>query len=665
MIRAYWLRLLGFALAGALLAFGLSWMAPKKYEGFVQILIDQKQQDPTVTTDPAYDAVRDLSSFTRSRSIVTQVEQLTGYDVLRRAGEAAARETSAPIEKAGEFAAISLRSNLSVEAEQGSDIITLRVRMSQPDYAQAVAGQIYTAFEDQNNENARVFAERAMTYLESKAKDVQKELKAVDDQAAEIRQRHSAPDLTAKIQSEINGLAILTQGRDAAAIELEGATQRLASLQGQLDVTPKTIEASTSQTQNPVMSGLEQALVEARAERAQLLEHNLPDSDRVKAVNGRIRQLETDLKSTKERMQGPSTTTQNPNYQNLLQAVTEAKGAVASLRARVTQAEAEIVRSETQLQALPAAQSELAALLRRQSVLEQIYQTYGRQLESLRLAQQGRLAPTRLVTPASVLPMPVSPKIPINVVMGLLFGALIGVLSMFAAEAKRQPIRTIHQLNSLSLEPVYRLIPELRQPFRGLDRSPHEAFETLLVGALKSTKRPYRLGVVGLTKDSGASTAALNLAVAAERHGLKVLIISNDPKSSIRRYLWRSGNVPQGDSVEVSANITWISGDAGKIVAGGSGERLSDAAGTAERDLTIFDFEPSTESAEYTFVAPYLNEMIVLARANKARTVEFITTQQALKDAGCRQVTVAFSRAGAMEVATDEVAQSTASRPAA
>lgn len=656
MIKAHWVRLALFALGGAILALGVSLLATKQYEGFVQILIDQKQQDPVATTDPAYDVVRDLTSYSRSRSIVTQVEQLTGYDVLRRAGEASVNTLGVPPAKMEEFAPVNLRNNISVEAEQGSDIITLRVRMSDPEYARETAGQIYDAFEDQNVENARVMAERATQYLEGKATDVHNQLLQVDKAMEEIRTKYNAPDLASKIQSELNGLAIMRQARDAAKIEHQGSIQRVAVLADLLNKTPKEIDASTSETQNPVVTSLEQALAEARAERAQLLERNLPDSERVRTIDSRIRQLETDLRATKERLRGPSTRTPNPNYMSLSQSLSEARAAMAGLEARVAQADTELASSEQRIAVLPAAQSDLTGLLRRQAILEQIYQTYGRQLESLRLTQQGRLAPTRLVTAASVLPQPVSPKIPINIVIGTLVGLLIGVLSMFGAEAKKQPVRTLAQLNALSFHPVYRVIPELRTPFKGLERPPHESYESLLVNILRSGKKPYRIGFVGVTKDSGASTAALNLAIAAQRHGLATVVVSNDPKSSVKRYLWRSGAVPQGPVVRVSSNIEWIPEDDGKIMAAGEkGDKLSDAMGVPEKDLTIFDFEPAAESAEFALLAASLDEVVMLVRANRARTVEFLSAQQALRDAGCKQVTVVFCRSGDLELSTDLV----------
>lgn len=657
MIKAHWVRLLAFAVGGGLLALVVSLLAPRQYEGFVQILIDQKPQVPTVTADPADGAVRDLTDFARSRSIVTQVEQLTGFDVLKRAGIASANQLSVPSNRLEEFTPINLHERVSVEAEQGSDIITLRVRMSDPDYAKSVAGEIYNAFEEQNTANARVFAERAVQYLNAQSTDILKELKAVDNRMTEIRRKHNAPDLAAQVQAEINALALLKQARDTAMIEHQASLQRVTVLEQQIATLPRDIESSTSETLNPVVSSLEQSLAQARADRAQLLAHNLEDSDRIRAINARIRQIEADLKATRERLEGPSTRSPNPNYQNLLQAIAEAKATAASYLARVTQGDVEIAEAQKRLDELPDAQNEIADLLRKQTVLEKISMNYSSQLESLKLAQQGRLAPTRLVTPASAVPMPVSPKPIVNTILGLLVGLLVGVLSMFSSEARKQPIRTLAQLNGLSLNPVYRVVPEMRVPFRGVTSAPQESYESLLANCLKSGRRPYRLGVVGVNPDSGASTAAINLAIAASRHSLRTVIVSNDPKSSVKRYLWRSGAVPEGDVVRVNDMIEWLPEEEGKIVASGAekGSKLSDAMGLPEKDLTIFDFEPAMVSAEYAFLGAHLDEVVLLVRANHTRSVEFLTAQQALKDAGCRTITVVFTRTGDLEVATDSM----------
>jgi hypothetical protein len=185
-----------------------------------------------------------------------------------------------------------------------------------------------------------------------------------------------------------------------------------------------------------------------------------------------------------------------------------------------------------------------------------------------------------------------------------------------------------------------------------LNNAPPEAFESLLLNYLRSDKRPYRVAVVGLNKDSGASITALNMAVAGERHGSKVLYVQCDAKGALSRVGHK--DLQAGQEVKVS---THIKATAATSVLDVSGRHSGMANGIAskEADLTVIDLEPTTRSAEYAFVAPLMDEVILLVRAGRARSVEFLQAQQALRDAGCPKITVVFTRSSDFSVVVDAI----------
>ena len=70
-------------------------------------------------------------------------------------------------------------------------------------------------------------------------------------------------------------------------------------------------------------------------------------------------------------------------------------------------------------------------------------------------------------------------------------------------------------------------------------------------------------------------------------------------------------------------------------------------------ELVIHDFTPATHSADYALESARLDEMVVLVRAGNPRSVDFMQVQQALKDAGCRQITLVFTRSRDFTVVAD------------
>ncbi len=240
---------------------------------------------------------------------------------------------------------------------------------------------------------------------------------------------------------------------------------------------------------------------------------------------------------------------------------------------------------------------------------------------------------------------------------------VFGVLSMLATEAKRQPVRFLAQLNALALRPVYRLVPELRQPYRGLAKAPAEAFDSLLANYLRSQNRPYRVAVVGIVKDSGASTAAINLAIAGARHGARVLMVQCDPRGGISRMTGKVAPA-DGEVIEISPLIKGTTAESVLTLIGDRNPELASSIRQNEADLTIVDLEPTTRSAEYAFLAPHVDEVILLVRAGRSKSVEFLQAQQALKEAGCPVITVAFTRSSDLAVVTESVDPELDNQPA-
>jgi uncharacterized protein involved in exopolysaccharide biosynthesis len=653
LIKAYWFKIVLFGLAGAIIALALSLSTSKKYEAIEEFMIDQKPVAAYSPQSTAEGATQDLLDFTRPRSLQTQVEQLESYGVVKAAATKVA-EQNGGVERIenpnDDLFPPNLQKNISVTAEQGSDIISLRVRLPNKELAEQVAREMYLAFTEQNENNAKALASQAIASLEKQSADMNGQLKAVDEKSKVLRAKLGMPDVTSQITADVNGLASLRQARDAAEIDLASSTRQVAVLSTELARTPRTTSQGDSSGQNQIYQKLSADLVEARGERTTLLTKYLPDRDEVKAVDARIAGIENEMKHQQAMVKTQSNTGPNPNWLGLQAKLSEARANADSAASRLRTARTEVAAKERELQTLPPIQAQLADLSRQQQALERIYFGYADRLKTLQAAQTARMSPTREVTPAVAFPQPVSPKPTLNAIFGLIAGCILGVMYMLGAEAKRQPVRSLQQLNGLALKPVYRLIPELREPFRGLSKAPPEPYESLLAHFVRSSSRPYRIAVVGISKDSGASTTAINLALAGAHHGANVLMVECDPKGAVGRLTGRE--VPaKGKVVEAAPLIKATVLDSALSQTGG----MSPDVLANEGGLTIIDLEPTTRSAEYAFLASHMDEVILLVRAGSARSVEFLQAQQALRDAGCPRVTVVLTRSSNLSVVMDAV----------
>lgn len=654
MIRSYFWKILLGIVIGAGLALTASFLSPKKYEGFVQILIDQKQMQSSMPMNPADTSSVDLLEFNRPRSLTTQVQQLTSFDVLREAGAVVTRDLNVPTDAQDEMAPINTRENVFVDAELGSDVVTLRVRMSSPEKAAAFAGAMYSEYERRNGISAKTLADRALATIKESMNGLKTQMDAIDSKIKDIRETTKITDPTNQFSADYASITRARETRDTAAIELETARGRLSKLESELGDVPKEIQSSSTTTMNNNVLDLENKVATAKAERDRLLERYFPDHELVKQADTTIKALERELKATKQRLDASTTRTANPNYQSQLANITEARASILALENRYNEASAKYDELQSLIDRYPEVTRQLTDLARQQGSLERLYVQYSEQYRSLELSKIGRVTPTTLLTPATALPEPVSPKPLQNSVIGALVGLLIAGLICARREATRMPIRSLAQLNALSSNMAYRTIPRLGTPYRGLGKAPHESYETMVLNCLRSDTRPYRVAIFGIVRDSGASTAAVNYAQSVSRRGLKSLIVMADPRSIVKRISKQSPS--QGEAAELSDGIKFINATEMNLVeAHGTQLEISTAIKNQETDVTIFDLDYTLRSADYAILSQVIDEAILLVRADRVRSVDFATVQQALKDAGCKQVTVILSFASSDATTLDRV----------
>ncbi|MEQ1933891.1 MAG: hypothetical protein ABL962_08435 [Fimbriimonadaceae bacterium] len=655
MLKAYWLRLLLFAGAGAALALIASQLVDPKYEAVVELLIDQKAVMPNIAVSSADQSVTDLLDFSRARSLTTTVQQLTSLGTIQEACEKVAtnRVLKTPqFGDNGDLDPIIISNSITVQAEATSDIVSLRVRHKKKDFAQSIAQEIYQAIVAQNQRSATSLAQQAIASLKGQANDVQTQLDALDKKVVSLQEAAGAPDVAALIQSEVQQMTTLKSQHDNTMADVQSLEQRVAEYEAGLKEAAKR-DGSVTTSPNPLYQRLTQDIAAANIEYDTFRTRYTDDREEVRASRNKLAHLKAQLKTTEPTVPQTAEGT-NPLTNQFRQNLTESKSALEGSRARVTELSRQISEKEAVLKALPAVQSNLRELQRQRESTERVSLALNEKLKSLEAAKIGRISVIKQQTAAQALPDPVSPKKLINAIFGVIAGLIFGVLSMLATEAKRQPVRSLSQLNALALKPVYRLVPELRQPYRGLSKAPAEAFDSLLTNYLRSSNRPYRVAVVGIVKDSGASTAAINLAIAGSRHGARVLLVQCDPRGGISRL---SGQQPpaEGDVAEISPLIKAVTADSILSLSGERNPEIMAGLKQHEADLTIIDLEPTTRSAEYAFLAPHVDEVILLVRAGRSKSVEFLQAQQALKEAGCKHVTVALTRSSDLAVVTEAV----------
>jgi uncharacterized protein involved in exopolysaccharide biosynthesis len=630
-------------IAAAIVGFLIGVVTPKQYDAELQVVVAPYVPSGTPPMSEADESVKNILDASASRSIATQVDMLMSNGVIQTAALKVAQDQNLPInEPTDELNPFNLRDKIMVSAAKESDIVTVRVRMSKPELATMVAEQIYLAFDQQNSRQSRATAEKAVTFLTTQNQQIQQEVLAIENEVTKAQIEAGSPDIDQQMIADIQRLRDLEMQLDQSEANEQAAITRASRLEAQMQGMPEFVDGGESTTENPRYSALTQGLIAAEADRAMALYRYLPDSETVKSYDLRIAELRRQLAKTKPYYIGGKNRGLNPTKQSLKTDYQSAIALVPTTHANTASLQRAVANQKAEMAKLPAIKQKLDELKRRQLVLERISQLYTSKLKTLELAKTAPRSATYLVSPAQGMRIPSVPNYGLNVGLGMFLGLAIGFLWSIGSESKRNPIRSLGQLNRLSLQPCYRVIPELRVPMRGLNRAPAEVFDSLLVNFVRSEKKGYKLGVLGVTKGAGATTTAMNLAISAARGGYSVLFVEVDAGNSVASKLTAAA----GDVKSPGANISIYSGPLGSNQNGGGAigwpPELELAA--KDKDLVIFDYAPVKVSGDAFLAASQLDEMILLVRQNVTRSVDFLQAQQALIDAGCPQVNVALSR---------------------
>lgn len=140
----------------------------------------------------------------------------------------------------------------------------------------------------------------------------------------------------------------------------------------------------------------------------------------------------------------------------------------AAYDARIATLQAEIEAASQRLAAVPEREMTLAALLREQTVLEQVFLLLRGRLEEVRIAEAMRTSNVAVIDPAVPPTRPVSPRPMLNMALALFLGLFAGVAGALLLEFFDTTVKTPEEIGPLLGLPVLGRIPE---EWAGTDRS--------------------------------------------------------------------------------------------------------------------------------------------------------------------------------------------------
>jgi len=260
----------------------------------------------------------------------------------------------------------------------------------------------------------------------------------------------------------------------------------------------------------------------------------------------------------------------------------------------------------------------------------------------------------RLVDAATVPGGPVSPRLPLNLLVGGLVGLLAGLALALGRERLDHRLRTAADaerelgLPVLGVIPPFRRRTRLEDPFmRQANPAVAEPFRSLAVMLTSAARRAghSRVLVTSARDNEGKSTVAAQLALALAENDLRVTLVEADLRrpTLARQFhdsepLGRERLHPLALPDSVASRLTILAADGPELDSGGAlrdpwlGRLLQTVS--QENDLVLLDAPPALSVSDASILAAHADSVLLVVRAN--------TTSP--EDA--RAVVASFSRLG-------------------
>ncbi len=325
--------------------------------------------------------------------------------------------------------------HLTATVIKRSNVIEVAIRSHDPVWARAFLSQLMTAYlalhgRLSQNPQAQAFFQAQRELLDQRLQESEKELRAAQMQTG-------ISQFTEQQQALINQLSTAESNYRASGVLLDSKMQQIASQEGELKKTPQRQTKESKTVQNMALQQLKPQMLQLETERAELLSRYQPGSSRIREIDAKLKAGHDILTREKESNVQETTTDVNPTWQGLDADLAKARAEAASYKAAQATQTAQIATLREQLKTMTTDGVTIERLERKVQSDKEAYLSYVRKGEEARAAEalnQSQILNVSVVQDPTAPLEPVSPRIMLNLVTGLLFGLILAIAAVHWTE---------------------------------------------------------------------------------------------------------------------------------------------------------------------------------------------------------------------------------------
>ena len=461
-------------------------LLPNEYESRTKILVKNLRADVPITPERTTGANGTASDKDVSETqINSEIEVLTSKDLLNqvvsecglaKAGPASImqrlRLKETPQNEAGriEQATEKLAKDLIINPVKKANIIEVTYSSSSPQVAAAVLRRLGELYLEKRMKLHRPAGTHE--FFKNQAEAAEQQLREAEKQLSTFQQTMSVvspgqqKDLTVQKMTELKSKLLETDAY------LKEVNERIARLEQQMRTLPPRIVTQSRALPNQYSAErLNTMLVELQNKRTELLTKFKSTDRLVKEIDQQIQTTRTALEKATGQTATEQATDLNPLRQTLDTELARARVDQAGAASRRSSLTSQVQAYESQLLRLEGGTAQYQDLTRRVKEAEDNYQLYQKKQEEARITDeldQNKITNVSLAEAPVQPQLPSRPNRPLNLLLGIVLGAVVSVASVITVEFFRESVQTPRELEGLTGMPVLATVPHDRWSRRSL-----------------------------------------------------------------------------------------------------------------------------------------------------------------------------------------------------